>query len=209
MKRSRRGFSLMELISVIGMLCVMMMIMTPLLPTLLSEVPATQRAASTHRQIAGILRRIQQDMDRAIDLPAASGEKRAGDRTLLIRTEADTILYEWADGRLTRSELRVPAAKETWDMPKGIIRWRAVSDQGRQALEVRTAVRVRIGPREVERLAGSNVYYIDGLGRRNAGVSPARSEGILPSHSSAETAAVLEGKMPAIRSEMPSQGRQP
>jgi hypothetical protein len=164
MKTSRSGMMLVELLAVLAMMTVFIILFSPMIPRVLKEMPAARQAAETQRQIAGVLEKIQQDMDRCVDLPAVAGDRRAGDRTLLIQTPADMIAYEWRDGNLARWALRGAAPAQIWEMPDAVIRWQALTGPAAKGVALRTAVMMQIGPRRVERLAGARVYYIDGLG---------------------------------------------
>jgi hypothetical protein len=156
------------------MLSVFIVVLMPVWTTLVNDIPATQRAANTHRQLAGALQRMQQDMDQAIDLPAGDEGEKAGPegtagQTLSIRTAEGTIVYQWAGGVLTRSDPGGRAAPHTWQMPEGVIRWRRLGDPAVAGIEVRTAVQVRIGWRQAEKLADTSVFYVGGLGPDAAG----------------------------------------
>ena len=168
MKRPRSGTTIIELVAILSLLSIFAVVLTPLLPHLLKDIPEAQRAASSQRQTDGVLRRVRQDMDRAVSLPAAAGDKRADGNVLLIQTAADTIVYEWAGETLTRMELRGKTPPRVWQMPDGVVRWRTLPDAAGPALEVQSAVKTRMGNRRLERLACAHVYYVGGLGPRGA-----------------------------------------
>lgn len=161
----RRGVTLVELLTIIPMLLAVMAIIATLTPTLTKDIPALGRAVQTQRQLTGVFQRIERDVDSAVSLPDSAGGKQAGPATLLLQTPRAVICYEFADGRLTRFELSAQALPpQVWQMPNAAVVWKRGSEGAAPtAVEMRTAVRMNIGCRNVERLAISHVYFLHAL----------------------------------------------
>lgn len=158
---SRHGVSLLELLAIIPLIVAFWVIFSALFPALVSDVPAAQRTIITEGQVAGLVRHIRQDMDAATALPASADGRQANAKTLLIQTRQGVICYEAVEGGWTRANLSAPTAAlpQTWPLSKAVVAWQAAPDAG--TLEVRTAVKVKIRGRPVERLANSYLFFIN------------------------------------------------
>lgn len=103
---TRRGFTLLEMVAILGIMTVVLLIGTGLIAAVL-RVDAL--GATTHQRLvwrATAADQFRRDVARATAAPARIGDRAAGPDTLLLATADGSVVYRFADGELRRTEKR-------------------------------------------------------------------------------------------------------
>jgi type II secretory pathway pseudopilin PulG len=188
----RKAFTLVELLMLVSVLPIVMIAISGVYATLIRDIPRTTRVLQQNTVVLDLLRQIGRDMDQATGLPEQFDGQHTGAHVLLIEQSGRVIRYEFQDGQVVRtllsgalSEDRGPKTEDTvasnpqsairnsqsperlWRMPEAVVTWQPWTRDGEaRAIEVRSHVRERVAGRLTEKLAGSYVFFVDGLGSR-------------------------------------------
>ena len=172
--RRRGGWTLIEIVTVVGVLAVVVGITAPIFKVLLTELPEARQAVEVNRGVRLVLWRLRDDLDAGRSLPAAAGEVKSGPRRLLIETPEGVVCYEQAPGTVTRRTLAAAEAEQAspvvWRVPGAEIDWQARRAGGRAVgVEVRTCVVQRVGGRVLRKLANAHVLFLGAAGGGGTG----------------------------------------
>src|SRR4030042_369117 len=132
----RKGFSLIELIVIIAILPFILMIIDGLFTTMLSDVPRSGKTIQDNSILLPMLRQMEQDIDKANNLPRSIDGYTAGDDLLLIEQADKAIHYQLKDGTVYRygfrDNQRIPEDSRFWFLPDTIIQWQVLrpNDKG-------------------------------------------------------------------------------
>jgi prepilin-type N-terminal cleavage/methylation domain-containing protein len=116
----RKGFSLIEMISVIALLAILSLGLSRLYTPVISDNPYTMRLFSTNDTLIAILKQIRDDIENATSLPKEAGEYQANENTLIIQLAKTTIVYRKNNETITRQNIESPHTIR-WNIPKAII----------------------------------------------------------------------------------------
>ncbi len=167
----RKGFTLVEMLVVIMVLPFVLLIISGLFKTLITDIPKSYRVAQENTTLLNMLQQLQQDSDRAQGLPESFAEHAANDSTLLIALEAGVIAYQLKDGQVTRRKLtgaRQGEAEEprVWSLPHAKIVWRVWAKDGkRYAVETKAHIEQRVRGQWKEKMANSHLYFVGSVGK--------------------------------------------
>ncbi len=100
--RSRRGFSLVELLVVMTALSLALLVGASILA---GAWAADEAGATTFKRVVArgeLADRFRADVAAAEEAPDRLGDVAAGDEALVLRTPGGHVVYRWRDGRLER-----------------------------------------------------------------------------------------------------------
>ncbi len=166
MTGNRRGFSLLELLAILPLMVALAIILDSVFPTLIHDAPAAHRAALREAQLTHMLDLLRTDVDCATSLPAAAAGKTAGDDVLLIEARDGVFCYEKGEGNVTKSRLQNGEFRTLRTVPltEAVIAWKPVTEDSQPlALQVHTAVLMKIRGGWAERLANNHLFYMHAL----------------------------------------------
>ena len=152
----RRGFSIIETLTVLAIFTSVSVVFAGLFRTLLRDIPVVQKNYQTNTSIQHMLNRMRSDVDTAQNISLSSDENKS----LLLKNSNTTVCYQLADRKLSRTVSDSPDKTEIWPLPDAVIKWNIRQKDGRgYALEVRTAVEYIINARKQRRLANSYMFF--------------------------------------------------
>ncbi|MBL7152617.1 MAG: type II secretion system protein [Phycisphaerae bacterium] len=164
----RKGFTILEMMTVIIMFPAVAIILDGLFTTILRDIPRSSRIVQENTSVLNLLEHIQDDIDQAKSLPDSSAGQTANEQVLLIELPDGTISYELKDGEILR---RSPAKSQeddqdaaTWSVPNGRIRWRVWKKDGiGYAVEIETHIRYKRPKKWEKKMANSHLYFVGAL----------------------------------------------
>jgi hypothetical protein len=118
-----------------------------------------------------MLRQIQQDIDRAKDLPESFDGQTSNDHTLLIELSEGVIIYQIKNGRVVRQKLTNASKNQVenprvWSMPHASIKWNVWQRNGqRYAVEIDTHLEYGRRGQWIKKMAHSHLYFTGALGK--------------------------------------------
>lgn len=168
--RSRGGWTLVEVLCVVGVLGVLVGLTGPLFRTLICEVPLAREMVEANCAVRRMLARLRADVDVALSLPAEAGKWKAGPGRILIEAPEGLVCYELGEDAVTRrvsppAGTRGEAHEIVWRTPRARLDWRLRRAGGRTVgIDVRTGIehRTPAGPRT--KLANSHVFFMTAAG---------------------------------------------
>jgi len=179
----RKAFTLVEVLVVIAVLPFVLLVIGGVYTTFIRDIPRMTRVLQVNTTVLDALRQMRRDMDGAVGLPEQCADRHAGDRTLLIEQPGRVICYQLEDGRIVRTPFVVtpsgvssntptgtlqagpPAeGQRVWRVPEAVIAWRLWVRDGRAyAVEIHSHVKQRMEGRVREKLANSQVFFLQEL----------------------------------------------
>ena len=163
----RKGYSLVEMLTVVIVLPVMMLVLDGLFKTLIKDIPRSHKLLEENTIVTIILDSLQQDIDKAKGLPDSFGEYTAGSELVLIELADSVICYQVKDGNLLRRKLTLnqqsnPEEERIWKIPHTNITWQAwKKEQNGYAIEVQTSIEYKIRGKHLEKkMANSHLYFV-------------------------------------------------
>ncbi len=162
----RKGFTIIELIVVVTILPIAMLVISKMFNTFMLEIPKSYKIANENTVLLNLLKRFQQDIDQARQLPESIGGNTVSDNLLFIERPDGVICYKIEAGRVHRYVLSdagdIPdKSKDFWVLPKTNIQWKILERDGRKnAVEVQTYIEYNVHGRFEKRLANSHLYCI-------------------------------------------------
>lgn len=166
----KKAFTLIEVLVVITILPVLMLALSRVFATFIRDVPRMARVAERNITVHDMVRRMQDDVDRAVALPDAVGARRSDGRTLLVRLPEGVVCYELKDGGGVRSVLDAEGQNNrTWTFPEAQVTWSRWQENGNAyAVEIQTLVKQTIRSQVKDKLANSYVLFVQGAGKGGA-----------------------------------------
>jgi len=161
----RKGFALIQMLSVIITLPVIMLLYNGLFRTLFHEIPHASGVVQENTTLLHLLRHIAEDIDNAKQLSLSPAGQAANPNTLLIEHQDATITYEFKNGKATRREPTGSRRDATvWSIPNAEIKWRILRRDGAgYALEVKTHIKHFLREKPQKKMANSHLYFVEGL----------------------------------------------
>jgi prepilin-type N-terminal cleavage/methylation domain-containing protein len=163
----RKGYSLVEMLTVVIVLPVMMLVLDGLFKTLIKDIPRSHKLLEENTIVTIILDSLQQDIDKAKGLPDSFGEYTAGSELVLIELADSVICYQVKDGNLLRRKLTLnqqsnPEEERIWKIPHTNITWQVwKKEQNSYAIEVQTSIEYKIRGKHLEKkMANSHLYFV-------------------------------------------------
>jgi type II secretory pathway component PulJ len=162
----RKAFALVELLAAIMVIAVMSISVAALTRPLIIEIPRANRIMETNTSILNLLSYMRRDVEAAVCLPDAFGDKHTNDATLLIEQPNRIICYTLGKDEVVRKVLKgqseADAEPDVWLVPKAKINWQRWQTDGRSyALEVGTHFEYyKQGSHKEIKLANNHVYFV-------------------------------------------------
>ena len=168
--RPRGGWTLVEVVCVVGVLGVLVGLTGPLFRTLICDVSLAREMVEANCAVRRMLARLRADVDVALSLPAEAGNLQAGPGRILIDTPEGLLCYELGEDTVTR-RVAAPAgtdddSRETvWRTPRARLDWRLRRSGGRAVgIEIRTAIEHPTPAGAQPKLANSHVFFMTAAG---------------------------------------------
>ena len=159
----RKGFSLIELLTVITVFAILSGVLGTMFHTLLADVPRAQKAIESDARLQVLLKQLRTDVEAAKSLQQVKSDLPSQATSLVITLPSGTITYRLTDDTLLRTVKKPSAPTEqsySHHLPNTIISWHVRRRDGLgYALEVTTSVKWLSGGRWVERLANSHIFF--------------------------------------------------
>lgn len=169
---TRKAFTLVETLLLIGVVPVLMIATTSLYATLVRDIPRTTRVLQQNTTMLDMLQQLRADMDRAVGLPSQVGDDRADERTLLIELPEGPVTWRFEDGRVVRTVLTAregaseAGEQRSWRMRDAVVTWEPWVQDGRPyAIEVHSHVNQRVSSHLMQKFAGTHVFFVYALGK--------------------------------------------
>ena len=162
----RRGFTLVEMLTVIIIIPILMVVFSGLFHTLIINIPLTWKAVQQNTVTLGVLSQMQQDMDKATGLPQSYGKFISNDESLLIAHVDCVVCYQLEDGKITRilfknNQQNLPAEERIWTIPNTKINWlvHEINDKN-NAVEVQSHIEQKISGRTENKMEISHLFFV-------------------------------------------------
>jgi prepilin-type N-terminal cleavage/methylation domain-containing protein len=167
----RKGFSLVELLAVVIVLPFVFLLFDGLFKTIAGEIPMSVRLIQENTSLLSMLRQIQQDVDRAEELPKSFAGQTVSDHVLLIELSEGVICYRLKDGRIFRDKLadmpqNTDGEPRIWSIPHARVQWIVWEMNGQgYAVEIDTHLEYGRRGQWKQKLAHSHLYFTSALGK--------------------------------------------
>jgi len=162
----RKGFSLIEMLTVIVVLAAILLAIVPAFTTLISDIPRSYRVAQANTSLLNMLEHLRKDIDAAKGLPQSFGGHTVNDSLLLIESADDVLAYQLKPDQVLRQSLKDPQqaggeGTTVWSIPNARVEWH-VWKKGNKgyAVEVKTHIGHNVGGRLEKKMANSHLYFV-------------------------------------------------
>ena len=161
----RKGFSLIELLTVLAVLSAVSIPLARLTTTTFRDIPWSYRMTKSNTSILHALKQIRKDVSAAERFPESFNTYTTNNETLLIVLKEDTICYQLEDGKILRRSLANTGADDyaktmSWPVPKAKIEWKVWRKNNKgYAVEVRTYIEHKCGDQVEKKFANSHLYF--------------------------------------------------
>jgi prepilin-type N-terminal cleavage/methylation domain-containing protein len=168
--RSRRGWTLLEVLCVVGVLGILVGLTGPLFRALICDVSLAREMVEANCAVRRMLARLRADVDVARSLPAEAGKWKAGPGRILIDTPEGLVTYDLARDTVTRRTAGPGESDDedravVWRTPRARLDWRARRSGGRAVgIEIRTAIEHPTPAGTQPKLANSHVFFLTAAG---------------------------------------------
>lgn len=156
----RRGFSLAELLAVLLVLAVVLVGLTGVFATIITDIPRSYRVIQSNTTLLDMLEQLREDVSAARELPVSTDSSH-----LLIGLEDGMISYQVEEDRVLRCSLAPDdgGAKDTrvWSVPHAKVEWQVwrEDDKG-YAVQVRTHIEHKVRGHWERKMANSHLYFV-------------------------------------------------
>jgi type II secretory pathway component PulJ len=161
----RKAFTLVELLIVITTLPFVAIVLDRLLLALLIDIPRSSQLVQENTTLLNMLQQMQQDIDRAKQLPSSFAGQTASDKLFLIELPDGTVCYQLENGCVLRWQLtdtqRLDGQHATvWSLPNTVIQWQLwrKNDKG-YAVEIETYIKHKLRKKWQKKMPGSYLYF--------------------------------------------------
>jgi len=167
----RRGFTLMELLTIVAVAPFVMLAVSALFATFVRDIPQATRLVQQNTTVLHLLDQLRRDVSEAVAVLEPADGEDANETTLLIGQPQAVVRYRFEDGRtvrilLSRQETSLPAEERIWAAPDAVIEWRPWVQEGRTfGVEVHSHIRQRVAGVVLHKLPGSYVFFLGGFGQ--------------------------------------------
>jgi len=114
----RKGYTLIEMLAILGLLVIFFLLMTEPMRTLLSDVPRGHRDFQTAASLEHLLNNLKNDIEAAKELKTANDPNM-----LIIVGSRKTITYHFADEQVRRMAGADPNSAGLWQLPDIHLVW--------------------------------------------------------------------------------------
>ena len=161
----RKGFSLIELLTVVGVISILSVPLARLSTATIRDIPENLRIIESNTSILNMLQQLRRDTNIAKSFPTSVEGYTANDETLLIKLANETICYQLKDGRVFRRTLAnsQTGSEENitrWPVRQAKIKW-SVWRKGpaSYAVEAKTCIERKRGDVVEKKMANSHLYF--------------------------------------------------
>ncbi|MBW7992709.1 MAG: prepilin-type N-terminal cleavage/methylation domain-containing protein [Planctomycetes bacterium] len=165
----RKGFTLVEVLTVVIVLPFMIVVLDGLFRTLIKDIPRSYKVVQANTSLISMLKEMQQDIDKAKGLPQTYNEYSSGDKLLLIDLPEGMICYQFKDDKVLKYILADNQPNNTeeqrvWSVPHAKVRWKVWrKDMSGYAVEVRTHIDYKLKSHLEKKMANSHLYFVGAL----------------------------------------------
>jgi type II secretory pathway pseudopilin PulG len=162
----RKGASIIEMLAVIFVVGILLLPLARLTSATFRDVPRSYRSANVNTSILNALRRMSQDINRAVGLPRSFGGLSSDSRTLIIRLPEGFVCYGLDGDKIIRyvfvdSQEKGWGEDMEWSVPRAVINWKLLKDGDKTfAVEVHKYIEHRNGDVIEKKLANSYVFFV-------------------------------------------------
>lgn len=152
----RRGYLLVEMLTVIAIFTSLSIVFAGLFRTLLRDIPQVQKISQTNTTIRHVLAQIRDDVDSATGISLSGDESKS----LLLQEKNCIVRYQLAGNKLFRTVSDNSGETKIWLLPYAVIDWRVRSKGGRgYGLEIQTVLEHTVDGRRQRNFAGSYIFF--------------------------------------------------
>jgi len=167
---TRKAFSLMEILVIAAIVPLVMLVVSSVFAVFIRDIPRETRVVQQNATMLNMLRQIRRDVDQATGLPEQFGDRHIDERTVLIEQPDAVVCYRFEEGRAVRILLKGQGPSDpnerVWRMRDAVITSRPwVRDGKVYAVEIHSHLQQWFGSLLRSRLANSQVFFINGLGK--------------------------------------------
>ena len=156
----RKGFSIIEMIIVFGILVILLCMLTRPTRILVHDISSIHRDFQTGENVWAMLRQLQKDVETSQSLSC----DRTDANSLLIDTGGGQISYRLAEDKVIKNNTAANEQQQTeriWDTNNANIKWKVwTRDNKGYAVEVTTGIKRRVSGNWREKLKNSHVYFV-------------------------------------------------
>lgn len=164
----KKGSMLVETLVVIMITPLLMIFLSRLFFTLLTETPRLWDDVQQNTTMLNMFSRMQSDIDKATDFPLSQGELMSSEKLLLIK-QADALIGYELDGKhvvrkiISGTQINVSEPVK-WLLPDAKIEWKVhrKNDKG-YAVEIRNRIEYEKGRRTENKMANSHLFFAGAL----------------------------------------------
>jgi hypothetical protein len=161
----RRGFMLMEMLSAVLVLSAFLIAVTPLLNSLISDVPRSREMLESHTVLDQALERLGRDVGQATSVSLAPDANETDQAAALLAALPEGVVrYEFDGEHITRKSADGAgddADAMVWNVPQASINWRLWRRDGRVvAVEVRAWYERTTGDTVIKSLEQGYVFFV-------------------------------------------------
>ncbi|MHC4322448.1 MAG: hypothetical protein ACYST3_09265 [Planctomycetota bacterium] len=167
----RKGFTILKVLTVVIVLPFIFIVLDGLFRTLIKDIPRSYQVVQANTSLLSMLKEMQQDIDKAKELPETYNEYTAGDKMLLIDMPEGMISYQFKDDKvlkynLTDNQPNNTVEQKVWSVPNAKVKWKVwrKEDRSGYAAEIQTYIEYRIRGKHLEnKMANSHLYFVGAL----------------------------------------------
>ena len=161
----RKAFSLVELLVIIIIVPLLLIVISKMFNTLLTETPRLWENVQLNATMINMFSQIQKDMDKAADIPQSKGDFESNDKLLLIEWGDVLIGYELVNDQVIRHILSGSESSDTepriWDLPDVKIQWQIRKKENKAyAVEIQNHIEYQKAGRLEKKLANAHLYFL-------------------------------------------------
>jgi len=162
----RRGFSLIELITVLAVISIIAVPLAKLNRTMLYDIPRSCKMMQVNTSILSALKQMDRDINEAVAFPDAFGGGTSNDELLLIELTEGVVSYEFNEQEIVRRKLSGTAEGSDEDIMRWPARHAKIQWQIRQendkayAVEIKTWIEHKSGDLVERKMENAHLYFV-------------------------------------------------
>jgi type II secretory pathway component PulJ len=160
----RKGFNLVEVLFMIITIPALMLVLSGLFNTLMSEAPGSWKEVQQNTTVLNALDQIHKDIDKAVELPESYENYTSNSELLLIKQTNSLIVYQFEKGSLTRQQINTQQDTSpeirSWLFPKAKIQWQVLKKNNKAyAVEILNYIESKRYGRVENKMENSHLYF--------------------------------------------------
>jgi hypothetical protein len=167
----RKGYTFVEMVLIIVITPFIFLFFDGLFKTFVAEIPWSLRMVNEHTNLLSMTERMQNDVDRAKDLPESYAGHISNGRQVLIELPEGVFCYKFENGRVLRQKLTEAGQNETdqpavWLLPHASIQWKIWVRNGHgYAVETNTYIEHKRRGQWKKKMAHTYLYFTGAIGK--------------------------------------------